>query len=71
MMAKELVKINGVRIYRRSIVKFYREGNNVAVVDCLGETETICFEGDDAEARAAKALAMLDNLTEIDDIDGL
>jgi len=67
-MAAPIVKINDVRVVRASIVKWWLSGDTVTVVDCLGESHTKVY---DTAASATAALAVLDNLTEIDDIDGL
>ena len=68
-MANPIVKINGKHIQRTQIVKWWlSDGTYVNVMDVTGETESKAF---DTASGAEAALAVLDNLTEIDDIDGL
>lgn len=67
-MAAPIVKINDVRIVRASIVKWWLSGTIITVIDCLGDQHVKKY---DTPENAAKALKKLDNLTEIDDIDGL
>jgi len=67
-MANPIVKINDVRVVRASIVKWWLSGDTVTVIDCLGEQHVKTY---DTASSATAALAVMDNLTEIDDIDGL
>lgn len=67
-MAAGIVKINGKRIYRDKIVAFHLEGTSIVIQNILGETDS---KDMGSASKAEEALTMLDNLTEIDDIDGL
>lgn len=68
-MANPIVKINGKRIQRVHIVKWWlSDSTYVNVQDVTGEVETIAY---DSAASATSAIEKLDNLTVIDDIDGL
>ncbi len=67
-MANPIVKINGERIHRTAIESWKLEGTVLVVGLVSGR---IIEEDKGTTAKAESALGILDNLTEIDDIDGL
>lgn len=68
-MQKPIVRINGKRIHRNKVVKWWlSDSTYINVMDATGETES---KDMGTTAKADSAMEMLDNLTEIDDIDGL
>ncbi len=69
-MASAIVRINGVRVYRDKIVKYWKDGPSVHVLPMVGPEIVKSWDDDDADQKATQALAVLDNLTDFDDIDG-
>lgn len=67
-MANPIVKINDERIHRTAIESWKLEGTVLVVGLVSGR---IIEEDKGTTAKAESALGILDNLTEIDDIDGL
>lgn len=61
-------KMNGKRITRAHVEKYWQSGNTVTVTLVSGATEVKEYASEDL---VAKALAVLDNLTIMDDVDGL
>ena len=70
-MAKPIVKINSERIQRSAIESWSEpEGDTNEITVGLVSGRKIIITSESASS-AAEKLAMLDNLTDIDDIDGL
>ena len=63
--------IDGKRVFRNQILSYWAEGNVFTAAAVNGETFSVVFEGEEGEAKAAKAVVKADNLSIIDDIDGL
>lgn len=67
-MANPIVKINGERIHRTAVESWKLEGTVLVVALVSGR---IIEEDKLTKSKAKAALAIMDNLTEIDDLDGL
>jgi hypothetical protein len=63
--------IGGKRIFRRHVLSYWAEGNTFMAVAVNGEAFSAVFEGEGGEVKAAKAVTKADNLSIIDDIDGI
>lgn len=62
------LKINDKYLNRSQVVKWYLDGLTLVVIDSIGDQHAKTY---DSASQAAAALAFVNNLTDIDDIDGL
>lgn len=63
--------IGGKRVFRNHILSYWADGNTFTAVAVNGETFSAAFEGEGGEVKAEKAVTKADNLSIIDDIDGI
>lgn len=68
-MANPKIKINGWTIQRTSIIGWQKSGTTSIAVKLIDGSTEVKDMG--SSSKADEALAMLDNITEVDDIDGL